>query len=612
MRQLLRNTAALSCALLLAFPAIAQVLNPVTPLVAGAAVASGNPMPVSGTFSASLSGFSPASVGTPISVTTGGVTGTLPAGTVVVASNVGATNTAYCALGGSATTAWQPISPNGGWFAFTVGAATQLTCITSTSTTTVNMVGGSGLPTGTGGGGGCSSGGNVNLSQVGGSNITIGQALAAASLPVILPAATITTLTPPAAITNFANETGGNLAAIKADTDKIPSQGQALAAASTPVVLTAAQITTLTPPAAITNFALETGGNLATVAGAVTSSVEQANEKQINGVVPLMNNGVSGTGSQRVNIASDNTAFQVKALGNAGAVMDFAGQNAAAPANSLQMGCQFQTSPTTITAGNASPCQLDNAGNLLVNIKAGASSGAVAQGSTTSGQTGGLTQAAVTTSAPSYTTAQTSPLSLDTAGNLRVNVTTATGIAQGSTTSGQTGSLVMGAASTNAPTATTADTWPLSISPASGGVRIDLKDTAANTNPLLVTPSAPADPCFASAKKNVPIATSSGNVQLVAPSGSTKVYICSFKVVAAAAAVINVIEGTGGACTTSAEAAIWGSTTAASGESLAANGGETYGAGIGSVGQTATAGNGVCLLQSGTTALAGNLTYVQQ
>lgn len=47
------------------------------------------------------------------------------------------------------------------------------------------------------------------------------------------------------------------------------------------------------------------------------------------------------------------------------------------------------------------------------------SNGFVAQGSTTSGQTGPLIQGAVTTSAPSYTTAQTSPLSLDTAGNVR-------------------------------------------------------------------------------------------------------------------------------------------------------------------------------------------------
>ncbi|HEX9059157.1 MAG TPA: hypothetical protein VF941_03165 [Clostridia bacterium] len=54
----------------------------------------------------------------------------------------------------------------------------------------------------------------------------------------------------------LALETGGNLAAIKADVDKIPSQGQALAAASMPVVLPAAQITTLTPPTN-TGYALD-------------------------------------------------------------------------------------------------------------------------------------------------------------------------------------------------------------------------------------------------------------------------------------------------------------------------------------------------------------------
>lgn len=53
--------------------------------------------------------------------------------------------------------------------------------------------------------------------------------------------------------------------------------GQQLAAASLPVVLTAAQITTLTPPAAITNFANETGGNLATLAGAVSGGKVQSN-----------------------------------------------------------------------------------------------------------------------------------------------------------------------------------------------------------------------------------------------------------------------------------------------------------------------------------------------
>jgi len=59
----------------------------------------------------------------------------------------------------------------------------------------------------------------------------------------------------------LALEAGGNLAAIKADVDKLPSQGQALAAASMPVVLTAAQITTLTPPSTVT-VTQGTGTNL--------------------------------------------------------------------------------------------------------------------------------------------------------------------------------------------------------------------------------------------------------------------------------------------------------------------------------------------------------------
>lgn len=67
----------------------------------------------------------------------------------------------------------------------------------------------------------------------------------------------------------LALETGGNLAAIKARTDNIPAQGQALAAGSLPVVLTAAQVTTLTPPAAITGFSTE--ATLATLNGKVTA-----------------------------------------------------------------------------------------------------------------------------------------------------------------------------------------------------------------------------------------------------------------------------------------------------------------------------------------------------
>lgn len=53
----------------------------------------------------------------------------------------------------------------------------------------------------------------------------------------------------------------------------------------------------------------------------------------------------------------------------------------------------------------------------------------VSQGSTTSGQKGDLVQGAVTTAAPTYVTAQTSPLSLTTSGALRSDITTIAGTA---------------------------------------------------------------------------------------------------------------------------------------------------------------------------------------
>ena len=54
----------------------------------------------------------------------------------------------------------------------------------------------------------------------------------------------------------LALETGGNLATIVTNTNKIPALGQALAAASVPVILPSATITTLTPPSN-TGYALD-------------------------------------------------------------------------------------------------------------------------------------------------------------------------------------------------------------------------------------------------------------------------------------------------------------------------------------------------------------------
>lgn len=61
----------------------------------------------------------------------------------------------------------------------------------------------------------------------------------------------------------------------------------------------------------------------------------------------------------------------------------------------------------------------------------------VSQGSTTSGQKGGITLGAVTTAAPTYTTAQTNPLSLTTAGALRTDSSATTQPVSGTITANQ-------------------------------------------------------------------------------------------------------------------------------------------------------------------------------
>ena len=59
-------------------------------------------------------------------------------------------------------------------------------------------------------------------------------------------------------------------------------------------------------------------GSTGTALDGTTAGVLDENLNTINNVTPLTGNGVSGTGSLRVNIASDNTAFSVKNEDGAG------------------------------------------------------------------------------------------------------------------------------------------------------------------------------------------------------------------------------------------------------------------------------------------------------
>lgn len=104
------------------------------------------------------------------------------------------------------------------------------------------------------------------------------------------------------------------------------------------------------------------------------------------------------------------------------------------------------------------------------------------------------------------------------------------------------------------------------------------------------------------------------NINLMASgqiiSGSNYTFVCSVLLVTATAQNIAFVEGTGTTCGTST-AALAGGATAATGQNWAASGGFTEGTGQAWVMKTATSGDNVCVLLSGTGQTSGNVTYVQ-
>jgi hypothetical protein len=143
---------------------IVRGIVPVTPGV-GPLFTASNPGKISGSFSASLSGFQPTPAYSQLSVGATSARVALPSGSVVIIYNTGS-NAAFVTLGGSAVTATvgNDVVPAGGWMAFTVGPNTFLAAIETAGATTLNLSGGAGLPTGTGAGGGSGGGGGSNPS----------------------------------------------------------------------------------------------------------------------------------------------------------------------------------------------------------------------------------------------------------------------------------------------------------------------------------------------------------------------------------------------------------------------------------------------------------------
>lgn len=241
-----------------------------------------------------------------------------------------------------------------------------------------------------------------------------------------------------------------------------------------------------------------------------------------------------------------------------------------------------------------------------------------AQGSTTSGQTGTLVQGAVTTSAPSYTTAQTSPLSLDTSGNLRVNPGTVTvtgtvtsnqgtanatpwneNVAQFGGTNISTGT---GAGGTGIPRVTVSNDSQVKVWDGTSTNTLKASGTSAATTDtaIVVAPSPnPSDVCT-----SFKAISQTASTDLI--TSTNKLHICAMLIVSATAQSVSLIEGTGTVCATGTSAIMGGT---AGTIALAANGGFTHTAERPFL-ITNTTADHLCLVQTGSGNVSGFISYV--
>ena len=240
---------------------------------------------IAGTFSASVTttGFRPTSIGTPITASVGGATGSLPSnGGTVLAENNSTTIPAYCALGGSGSANAVLIAPLSS-VAFTISGDTQMTCYTGSSTASILLQGGSGLATGWGGGGG--TGGSSSNASVGATGSTI-----------------------PASATYIGGVNGGNLVgAIVDSSGRQIVAGAGTAGSAVGGIVTVQGVTSMTPLLASLNTSPSlANGNGVVLANSAGSAIDATHGSYNN---LLQGNAVvSATNGTYANVLTGNAA----------------------------------------------------------------------------------------------------------------------------------------------------------------------------------------------------------------------------------------------------------------------------------------------------------------
>jgi hypothetical protein len=347
----------------------------------------------------------------------------------------------YCNVNNiAATVADQLIGPNS-WFGFTKPSGiTVLRCIATGGSTTANMVGGDGLPTGAGGG---SAGGG------GGSNASVGST--GASVPG---SATYVGVNVGGNLTGWdgavKQATAANLNAtvVGAGTAGTANAGVVTVqgiASMTPVQVSQATASNLNAAVVGTGTAGSAAGGILTVQGVASMTKllvtpdsvalpanQSVNVSQINGVTPLMGNGVTGTGSPRVTIASDNTAFSV---------------NATLAAETTKVIGTVRVASGGIASGAIASGAVASGAYASGSIAAGAMVDLLTVIGSKSGGTGAtnslLAGGVYNTSAPTLTNGQQAALQFDVNGNLKI-----TGGSAGGTSLADEGTFTQGTTNT--------------------------------------------------------------------------------------------------------------------------------------------------------------------
>src|SRR5215831_3467721 len=273
-----------------------------------------------------------------------------------------------------------------------------------------------------------------NVTQFGGSAVVTGVGIGGAGIPRVTVSSDSSLAATQSGSWDIRNITGSVPLPTGASTSaKQPALGTAGIPSAD--VITVQGVTSMTP------LKVDGTGGTFPVSGTVTAHQGGTwNITNVSGTVSLPTGaataakqpalGTAGTPSTDVITiqgAGSMTPVKMQLFGNANAVLDFAGQNASGTISSQLVGGQFNTTPTTIASGNFSPLQLDSAGNLLVNIKAGASGG------TSSGFGSAFPASGTAVGAKDSTGTNMAALNLDASGNLKVNV--AAGGAAGGTSS---------------------------------------------------------------------------------------------------------------------------------------------------------------------------------